>query len=143
MKAVNPYLTFEGNTEEAFEFYKAVFGGELHIVRFKDLGEDDMGARGDERNKIANVALPLDEDTVLMGSDVLESMGHSLTVGDNFSILLEVESAEEGERLFNALSDGGQVTMPLEETEWAEAYGICIDPFGIQWMVNYTGEREM
>lgn len=137
MKAVNPYLYFDGNTEEAFNFYKSVFGGELQLVRYKDLG-DTMGASDEGLNKIANVALPLSGDTTLMGNDVLESTGQPLAVGNNFYILLEVENASEGERLFGALSAGGEVKLPLEKTEWAEQYGMCTDKFGVQWMINYS-----
>lgn len=141
MKAVNPYLNFDGNTEEAFKFYQSVFGGELQITRFKDMA-DTMGANGEDLNKIANIALPLNGDTMLMGTDLLESMGQKLTMGNNFSITLETDSAEEAEELFNKLSDGGEVQMPLMQTEWAEKYGDCIDKFGIHWMVNYTGDVE-
>lgn len=138
MKAINPYINFDGNTEEAFEFYQSVFGGELQITRYKDLG-NNMGASGEDLNKIANIVLPLKEETVLMGTDALESMGQKLSVGNNFSITLETDSADEAEELFNKLSDGGEVQMPLMETEWAEKYGALTDKFGIQWMVNYTG----
>jgi PhnB protein len=141
MKAVNPYINFDGNTEEAFKFYQTVFGGELQITRYKDMA-DDMGANGEDLNKIANIALPLNENTVLMGTDVLESMGQNLTIGNNFSITLETDSADEAEELFDKLSDGGEVQMPLMETEWAEKYGDFIDKFGIHWMINYTGNVE-
>lgn len=137
---IHPYLNFDGNTEEAFNFYKSVFGGEFQLVRFKDLG-DNMGASGEDLNMIANIALPLSGNTTLMGNDVLESMGPSLTVGNNFYILLEVESTEEGERLFNALSAGGEVKLPLQKTEWAEQYGMCTDKFGVQWMFNYSPDQ--
>lgn len=139
MRAVNPYLNFAGNTEEAFKFYQTVFGGELQIVRFKDMGDNSMGVPDEDLDKVAHIALPLREGAMLMGTDTLESFGQSLTVGNNFSITIESESAEEAERLFNALSDGGNVGMPLEPTEWAEKYGMCTDKFGVQWMVNYTG----
>lgn len=139
MKSVNPYLNFNDNTEEAFEFYQSIFGGELQITRFKDMA-DNMGATGENLDKIANIMLPLTGDTVLMGTDVLDSMDQKLTIGNNFSITLEVDSTEEAEELFNKLSDGGKIQMPLMETEWAERYGALTDKFGIQWMVNYTGD---
>lgn len=141
MKAVNPYLNFDGNTEEAFTFYQSVFGGELDIARFKDLG-DDMGATGEDLEKIAHVALPIGADTTLLGSDVLESFGQSVRAGNDFYINLETESAEETERLFEALSEGGDIEMPLQNTGWAEKFGMCTDPFGVQWMVNYPGEEQ-
>lgn len=139
MKAVNPYLNFAGNTEEAFKFYQSVFGGELQIARFKDFGGNSMGVPDQDLDKIANVALPLGKDTILMGTDTLESLGQKLIAGNNFSIALEAGSEEEAEQVFNALADGGKVVMPLERTEWAEKYGMCTDKFGVQWMMNYTG----
>lgn len=140
MKSLNPYLNFDGNTEEAFEFYHSVFGGELQITRYKDLA-DDMGASNEDLNKIANVALPLGDNAVLMGTDVLESMSQKVTAGNNFAITLETDSIEEAEELFNQLSEDGEIQMPLMETEWAEKYGDFIDRFGIHWMVNYTGKK--
>jgi PhnB protein len=140
MKAVNPYLNFAGNTEEAFRFYQSVFGGELRIARFKDFPGNPMGVSDKDLDKIANVALPLLNDSMLMGTDMLECFGQKLTEGNNFSIALEADSAEEAEKLLNALADGGKVEMPLAKTEWAEKYGMCSDKFGVQWMVNYTGD---
>lgn len=141
MKTVNPYLNFNGNTEEAFEFYRSVFGGKFPvIVRFKDL--DDGSVPEEDRNRIAHIALPLGQDHMLMGTDVLESRGQRLQVGNNFSITISAESAEEAANLFDALSDGGRVEMPLEETEWAERFGHCVDRFGIQWMIDYTGAKQ-
>lgn len=140
MKSVNPYLNFNGNTEEAFEFYQSVFGGELQIDRYKDL-DDKKGATGEDLNKVANVMLPIGANTVLFGSDILKSMGQSVTAGNNFYINLETESEKETQRLFNKLSDGGEVEMPLEHTGWAKKFGMIEDRFGIHWMVYYTGEE--
>jgi PhnB protein len=140
MKSVNPYLNFDGNTEEAFEFYQSVFGGEVDITRFKDL-DDNMGATGADLEKIANVALPIGGGTMLMGDDSPAVMGQSLTEGDNFSINLEADSAEEAEKVFKDLSADGKITMPLEETEWAEKFGMLTDKYGITWSVNYSGEK--
>ncbi|MDQ3461082.1 MAG: VOC family protein [Deinococcota bacterium] len=141
MKKVNPYLNFGGNTEEVFAFYKSVFGGEfLSVMRFRDLSDNAMNVPEEDQDKIAHIALPLGKDNMLMGTDTLESLGQSLRVGNNFYLVLEAESAEEAERLFNALSEGGQIEMPLQKTEWAEKYGICADKFGVQWMVDYTGD---
>lgn len=140
MKAANPYLNFNGNTEEAFNFYKSVFGGEfLAVVRFKDFGENPMQIPETDRNKIAHIALPLGGGVMLMATDTLESIGQSLRVGNNFYITLESETAEEADRVFNALAAGGKIEMPLQKTEWAEKYGICADRFGVQWMMSYTG----
>jgi PhnB protein len=140
MKSANPYLNFNGNTEEAFTFYKSVFGGEfLAVIRFKDFGGNQMGVPDSDLDKIAHIALPLGKGNLLMGTDVLESMPVKLTVGNNFYISLEPESGEEAKTLFDALSAGGRVEMPLQKTEWAEKYGSCADKFGVQWMVNYAG----
>ncbi len=143
MKAANPYLNFSGNTEEAFSFYRSVFGGEfLAVVRFKDFRGNAMQIPEGERDKIAHIALPLGDGNILMGTDVLPSQGHALTLGNNVYLNLEADSEEEAERLFNALSTGGRIEMPLQKTEWAEKYGICADAFGVQWMVNYTGSQQ-
>lgn len=142
MKAVNPYLNFAGNTEESFEFYQTVFGGDLHVVRYRDFPENPMGVPEEDLDKVAHAGLSLTDGSMLMGTDTLESLGHELTPGNNFSITLETESVEEAEELFDALSDGGEVTMPLAETEWAEEFGMCTDRYGIQWQFNYTGEKE-
>jgi PhnB protein len=137
---VNPYLNFNGNTEEAFEFYRSVFGGEfVDVMRFRDFGDNPMGVPQEELDKIAHIALPLGIDNLLMATDNLESWGKALTVGNNFYIAIESETTGEAARLFDALSHGGQVEMELQQTEWAEKYGTCTDRYGVQWMVMYTG----
>lgn len=139
MQAANPYLNFPGNTEEAFNFYRSVFGGEFAmVVRFKDMG--GMGVPEPEQDKLAHISLPLGRDGVLMGTDAVGSQADSLTVGNNFYITLTAETAAEAERLFEGLSAGGRIEMPLQKTEWAEQYGACVDRFGVQWMVSYTGD---
>lgn len=141
MKAVIPYLNFSGDTEDAFNFYKSVLGGEfIGVMRFRNFPGDPMNVPEGDLDKIAHIALPLGWDNLLMGTDTLESSGQPLRVGNNTYIFLEAESAEEAERLSNALSKGGRAEMPLQETEWAELYGVCADPFGVQWMVSFTGD---
>ena len=141
MKAANPYLNFNGNTEDAFNFYRTVFGGEfLGMLRYRNFGDNAMQAPEGDLDKIAHVALPLGNTNILMGTDVLESLGQTLTVGNNVFFNLEADSDEEAERLFNALAAGGRIAMQLEKTEWAEKYGVCTDQFGVQWMGNYTGD---
>ena len=143
MKSVNPYLNFKGNTKEAFDFYKSVFGGEFAaVIRYRDFPGNPMGVAAADLDKIAHIALPLGPNNVLMATDTLDSFPRKHQPGNNFHITLEPESEEEAERLFEALSADGQIEMPLQKTEWAEKYGQCADKFGVQWMVNYTGDAQ-
>ena len=138
MATLNPYLNFAGNTEEAFDFYKSVFGVEIKFLqRFKDTPEAARVAPG-EREKVMHVALPVGKGNTLMATDALESMGHKLTVGNNISLSLETETKEEAEKLFRGLSAGGKVNVPLADAFWGGYFGMVTDKFGIQWMVNYT-----
>jgi PhnB protein len=135
---VNPYLNFNGNTEEAFNFYKAVFGGEfLAVMRFKDNPACGKITEADE-DRIMHIALPIGNGNALMGTDALESMGQKLTLGNNFYICLSPDSKEEADKLFNGLSDGGKIEMPLQDMFWGAYYGSFTDKFGVQWMVNYS-----
>jgi len=137
MATVNPYLNFLGNTEEAFNFYKSVFGGELvGLQRFKDTPEADKLSAADQ-DKIMHVALPIGSNTILMGTDALESMGHTLTLGNNLSLAIGAESKEEAEKIFHGLAEGGEVEMPLQDTFWGAYFGMTADKFGIKWMVNF------
>lgn len=142
MATINPYLDFNGNTEEAFNFYKSVFGGEFAaLMRWKDMsgskGCEEMKLAENELEKIMHISLPIGNGNVLMASDALESMGHKRTAGNNFSISVNTESKEETEKLFNGLSTGGTVTMPLADSFWGAYFGMCTDKFGIQWLFNY------
>jgi PhnB protein len=142
MAAINPYLNFNGNTEEAFNFYKSVFGGEfLTIMRFKDNAECGQMAEAD-KERIMHIALPIGNGDVLMATDSLESMGQKLTAGNNFYIAIAPESKEEAEKLFNGLSAGGKIEMPLQDMFWGAYYGSFTDKFGVQWMVNYDKNRQ-
>lgn len=136
MASVAPYLNFNGNTEEAFNFYKSVFGGEFSMVmRYKDAPpEHQMGESNG--NKIMHISLPLGHGTLLMGSDVPE-MYSNATIGSNISISISAESQEEADTLFNGLSAGGQVTMPLENAFWGSYFGMFKDKFEVNWMVSY------
>jgi PhnB protein len=139
MKAAHPYLNLPGNTEEAFNFYRDVFGGDFAgIYRFRDFGGENMGVPAEDLDRIMHVALPLG-DTLLMGTDVLESMGHSLHSGNGIYISLQPDSREEAERVFGRLAEGGKVENELQQTEWAERFGSCTDRFGVRWMMNYEG----
>jgi PhnB protein len=137
MATINPYLNFEGNTEEAFIFYKSVFGGEfIALQRFKDTPEADRASEKD-KEKIMHISLPIGKGNILMATDALESMGHKVTAGTNFHLSLGTDSEEETKKLFNALSAGGKVTVPLDKTFWGAYFGMFTDKFGIQWMINY------
>ena len=142
MAAINPYLNFNGNTEEAFDFYKSVFGGEfLALMRFKENQDCKVMSQSD-KERIMHIALPIGGGNVLMATDVLESMGQKLTVGNNFYIAISPESEEEANRLFNGLSAGGKIEMPLQDMFWGAYYGSFTDKFGVQWMVNYDKNRQ-
>ena len=135
MVNINPYLNFPGNTEEAFEFYQSVFGGEyLALMRFSD-SPDGASVPAADKGKLMHISLPVG-DTVLMGTDALESMGHKLVTGTNFSLSLNPTQLEEGEKYFNALSAGGKVQVPFQKSSWGAHFGMLTDKFGIQWMVN-------
>lgn len=116
MATVHPYLNFMGKTEEAFNFYKGVFGGDFTMLkRFRDM-PDGKNLPANEQDKIMHVSLPITKDTILMGSDGLESMGHSIRIGNNLYIMLSVDSKEEADRLFKQLSVGGKIEMELQDT---------------------------
>ena len=137
MATINVYLNFPGNTEEAFKFYRTVFGGEfLRLQRFKDTSEKDRVAAA-EQEKIMHIQLQVAKNLVLHATDALESMGQKLKVGNNFSLLLETETKEESDQFFKSLSAGGKVDMPMQNTFWGAYYGMLTDKFGIQWMVNF------
>jgi PhnB protein len=136
MVNINPYLNFNGNTEEAFNFYKSVFGGDFSIVqRFEGTpGSDKLPAA--DLNKIMHISLPLPNGNILMGTDFLESMGHKLNAGNNFSLSISTDTKEEADKIFNALSAGGRVDQPMTDMFWGTYFGMFADKFGIQWMVN-------
>jgi PhnB protein len=137
MARFNPYLNFNGNTEEAFNFYKSVFGGEFTmLMRFRDVpGNENMPA--DVLDKIMHIALPIGNGNMLMATDSLESLGQKLVVGNNHYFMLGVDSKEEADNLFAKLSVKGTIEMPLQDTFWGDYYGAFTDQFGIQWMIDY------
>jgi PhnB protein len=138
MTKLNAYLNFPGNTEEAFNFYKSVFGGEFSsIVRFKDMPMASQKLSRDVENKIMHIALPVGND-LIMATDAIESMGFKLTPGNNSYIMIQVDSQAEADRVFNALSAGGKVEVALADQPWGDYYGSFWDKFGIGWMVDYT-----
>lgn len=141
MATINPYLNFNGTTEEAFNFYKSVFGGQFQMIqRMRDTPESAR-VPAHEQDRIMHVALPIGNGNLLMASDILESMGHHLTVGNNQHIAISTESQDEADRIFGGLSAGGKVTMPLEQTFWGAYFGMLTDKFGVQWMVSYDKDQ--
>ncbi len=142
MKAVNTYLNFPGNAEEAFNFYKSVFGGEfVGLTRYSDIPEV-VKVKPNENEKLMHVSLPVGKDNVLMATDALESTGGQLITGTNFHISITADSKEEATNVFNGLSKGGKVTMPLADTFWGDYFGMLTDKYDIQWMINYTYPKE-
>jgi PhnB protein len=139
MKALTPYLNFDGTTEEAFTFYAQVLGGQIMgVARFRDFGSMAQLPEAD-LDKVANVALTLANGTMLMGTDMLASLGQQFRPGNDFALHLEVDDTAEAERLFAALSEGGTVSMEPAPTEWAEWFAGCTDRFGVEWMISCTG----
>jgi PhnB protein len=140
MATVNVYLIFNGNCEEAFNYYKSVFGGEFpYIGRFGEMPPDEDGKKASEEdaNKIMHVSLPISKETMLMGSDTGGEWASSYKAGNNFSISVSADSRAEADKFFEALSAGGQVTMPMADTFWGSYFGMLTDKFGINWMVGY------
>lgn len=141
MKTINTYLTFNGNCEEAFNFYKSIFGGDFGFVgRFSNMPEK-YKVKEEDANRIMHISLPMG-DTVLMGSDSLDSNDAALVQGTNFSISVAADSTEEADKVFQALAEGGKVIMPMADTFWNAYYGLVVDKFGIKWMMNYDKPME-
>lgn len=138
MISTNPYFNFMGNTEEAMNFYKSVFGGTFtDLIRFKDVpGGDKMPV--EEQDKLIHICLTTPSGHVLMATDALESMEQKLVFGNNYHVTLHTESEAETEKLYKGLSAGGKVEMPLNKTFWGAYCGMCRDKFGVQWMITYT-----
>lgn len=140
---ISPYLTFNGNCEDAFGLYRAVFGGDFQYVgRFKDMPPiEGKSVPESEMNKIMHISLPISRETVLMGSDSSDAFGRATVQGTNFSISVNATSNNEADRIFNGLSDGGQVTMPMNKTFWGSYFGMLTDRYGIQWMVSHEDTK--
>lgn len=145
MATVNVYLTFNGNCREAFDFYKSVFGGEYpYIGTFGEMPPaEGREIKEEDRNRIMHVTLPVSQETILMGSDSASDDGARLVMGNNFSISINADSKEEADRLYNGLSAGGKITMPLSDTFWGAYFGMFTDQFGINWMVNFDDPSKM
>ncbi len=139
MTSINPWINFNGNAEEAFTFYKSVFGGEFtKIVRFKDLASAEFPVPEKEEHKIMYIALPISAGNVLIGNDVPEFMGPVNENENRSKILINTQSKEEADRIFNGLSSGGQVEGPMGDSPWGSYAGMFRDKYGIEWLVEFS-----
>jgi len=140
MALINPHINFNGNAEEAFNFYKSVFGGEFaKIMRFKDLASPEFPVSENEANKIMHIALPIGK-SVLMANDVPEIMGRTNERENRSKIVISAESKEEADKLFNGLSAGGEIEMPISDSPWGSYFGMFRDKYGIEWMVDFDSK---
>jgi len=138
MKAINPWINFNGNAEEAFTFYKSVFGGAFSkIVRFRDLAGPEFPIPEKEADKIMLIALPVGKNNVLMANDVPESMGPTNENENRSKISISAESREEADKLFNGLSAGGNIEGPIGDSPWGTYGGMFRDKYGIEWIVEF------
>ncbi len=140
MALINPHINFNGNAEEAFTFYKSVFGGEFSkIIRFKDLASADFPVAEHEENKVMHIALPVGKNA-LMANDVPEIMGLTNENENRSKIMINAESREEADKIFNGLSAGGQVEGPIGDSPWGTYFGCFRDKYGIEWMVEFDSK---
>ena len=143
MASINPHIHFNGNTEEAFEFYRSVFGGSFNkITRFKDLSTQGFSFPAEEFNKIMHISLPISAGSALMGSDVPNMLG---TVNENENrskITVSPDSKEEADKLFNGLSAGGTVEFPIADSPWGSYFGAFRDKYGVEWMIEFTAPKQ-
>lgn len=142
MSAINPYINYKGNCEEAFEFYRSVFGGDFMGPKMTwDSVEMGQPVPDAAKGKIMHMALPIGEGSVLMGSDCVEGFGPPVEFGNNMSIAISPDSKEDADRLFDGLSAGGKVSMPMADAFWGGYFGAFTDKFGISWLINYDKNR--
>lgn len=140
MANINPHINFNGNAEEAFLFYKSVFGGEFsRIVRFKELSGPDFPVPEKEADKIMHITLPIG-NSILMANDVPEIMGRTNENENRSKIVIRAGSKEEADKLFNGLSVDGQIEMPIDDSPWGSYFGMFRDKYGIEWMVEFDGK---
>ncbi|CAN5390707.1 VOC family protein [soil metagenome] len=144
MAVINPYLTFNGNCEEAFLFYKSAFGGEFpYVGRFKEMPPmDGKSVPTEEAEKIMHISLPISKETILMGSDTSNTFGPPPVAGSNFSISITADSQGEADKLFNALAEDGSIRMPMDKTFWGSYFGMLTDKFGIAWMISFDEAKK-
>ncbi len=137
MALINPHINFNGNAQEAFNFYKSVFGGEFaKIIRFKDISSPDFPVAENDANKLMHIALPIGKN-VLIGNDIPEFMGKVNENENRSKISISAESREEADKLFNGLSAGGNIEVPFEDSPGSSYFGMFRDKFGIEWIVDF------
>jgi PhnB protein len=137
MAQINPHINFNGNAEEAFNFYKSVFGGEFtKIIRFKELSSPEFQVAENEENKIMHIELPVGKN-ILIANDVPESMGRTNENENRSKISVKAESKEEADRLFNGLSEAGNIEMSIDDSPWGSYFGMFRDKYGIEWIVEF------
>lgn len=138
MRTINPWINFNGNAEEAFTFYKSIFGGDFtKIIRFKDLSSPEFPVGEEDANKIMTIALPIGKHNVLMANDVPEFMGRVNENENRSKILISAESREEADKFFNGLSAGGNIEGPIGDSPWGTYAGMFRDKYGIEWIVEF------
>lgn len=141
MRAINPWINFNGNAEEAFTFYKSVFGGEfLKIIRFKDLASEEFTITEDEAEKIMKIALPIGKNNILVANDVPGFLGAVSESENRSKIYVCTDSREEADHVFNGLSAGGDVEGPIGDSPWGTYAGMFRDKYGIEWIVEFDPE---
>jgi PhnB protein len=139
MATLNTWINFNGNAEEAFTFYKSVFGGEFaKVVRFKDIASDELPVAEKEENKIMQIVLPIGNNTMLIANDVPEVLGRVNEHENRSKISVSTESKEEADRLFNGLSAGGEVVGPMGDSPWGSYAGMFRDKYGIEWIIEFS-----
>jgi len=140
MPLINPHINFNGNAEEAFNFYKSVFGGEFaKIIRLKDISTPEFPVAENDANKIMHIALPIGPN-FLIANDVPEWMGKVNENENRSKISISAESREEADRLFSGLSAGGEIEMPIADSPWGSYFGMFRDKFGIEWIVDFDAK---
>jgi PhnB protein len=142
MATINPHINFNGNAEEAFSFYKSVFGGEFsRLVRFSQMASADFAVDEKEANKIMHIALPIGKSNELMGNDVPSFMGTVNEQENRSKIAVIVESKEEADTIYHGLSAGGAIEMPISDSPWGSYFGMFRDKYGIEWMIEFNPQK--
>ena len=142
MTSINPWINFNGNAEEAFAFYRSVFGGEFtKVMRFKDMASPEFPVAEKDGNKLMLISLPIGKSNVLMANDVPEFMGRVNENENRSKISVSTESKEEADKLFNGLSAGGKVEVPMVDSSWGSYFGMFRDKYGIEWVIEFSSGK--